>query len=136
MVGGVLVSIAWIMTSAASSLILLYIGAVVCSIGAAAVYGTCIGNILFSDLRGLAAGLTAAGFGAGSALTVLQIQTMINANGDEAAFLWFGIGQGLIVCTVSWFLRGVPDRGDHAPCRGTVGDPIAKATAYGARGTG
>ena len=48
-------------------------------IGAGAVYGTCVGNALkwFPDRRGLAAGLTAAGFGAGSALTIIPIQTMI-----------------------------------------------------------
>jgi MFS transporter, OFA family, oxalate/formate antiporter len=105
--GGVLVGIAWIMNAAASSLFVLYLAAVVGGIGAGAVYGTCIGNALkwFSDLRGLAAGLTAAGFGAGSALTVIPIQGMIAANGYEAAFLDFGLGQGIVVCAISWFLR-------------------------------
>jgi MFS transporter, OFA family, oxalate/formate antiporter len=121
LVGGALVSIAWTVNAVASSLIVLYIGAVVGGIGAGAVYGTCIGNALkwFSDLRGLAAGLTAAGFGAGSALTVLPIQAMINANGYEAAFVWFGIGQGLIVCVVSRFLQS-PRQGEAA-----VANPIA-----------
>src|SRR5690348_4270827 len=61
--GGVLVGIAWMMNAVASSLPLLYVAAAVGGIGAGAVYGTCIGNALkwFSDLRGLAAGLTAAG---------------------------------------------------------------------------
>ena len=105
--GGVLVGIAWIMNAAASSLFVLYLAAAVGGIGAGAVYGTCIGNALkwFSDLRGLAAGLTAAGFGAGSALTVIPIQGMIAANGYEAAFLHFGLGQGIVVCAISWFLR-------------------------------
>ncbi|MBV9685787.1 MAG: oxalate/formate MFS antiporter [Alphaproteobacteria bacterium] len=105
--GGVLVGLAWMMNSAASSLAMLYAAAAVGGIGAGAVYGTCIGNALkwFSDLRGLAAGLTAAGFGAGSALTVIPIQGMIAAGGYEAAFLHFGLGQGIIVCAISWFLR-------------------------------
>ena len=49
---------------------------IVGGIGAGAVYGTCVGNALkwFPDKRGLAAGITAAGFGAGSALTVAPIQ--------------------------------------------------------------
>jgi OFA family oxalate/formate antiporter-like MFS transporter len=71
-VGGVCVGIAWAMNSMADSLPLLYVAAAIGGIGAGAVYGTAVGNALkwFSDRRGLAAGLTAAGFGAGSALTI------------------------------------------------------------------
>ena len=113
LVGGALVGVAWTTNAVASSLTALYIGAAVGGIGAGAIYGTCIGNALkwFSDLRGLAAGLTAAGFGAGSALTVLPIQGMINADGYEAAFLYFGVGQGIVVCVISWFLRA-PRQGE------------------------
>jgi len=105
--GGVLVGAAWMLNSVASSLAVLYMAAAVGGVGAGAVYGTCIGNALkwFSDLRGLAAGLTAAGFGAGSALTVIPIQSMIATGGYEAAFLHFGVGQGIVVCVISWFLR-------------------------------
>ncbi|MGA8033863.1 MAG: MFS transporter, partial [Casimicrobiaceae bacterium] len=72
MVGGVLVAIAWMMNSTAESLGVLYVAAVIAGVGAGCVYGTCVGNALkwFPDKRGLAAGLTAAGFGAGAALTV------------------------------------------------------------------
>ena len=105
--GGVLVGVAWMLNSVASSLPMLYVAAAVGGIGAGAVYGTCIGNALkwFSDLRGLAAGLTAAGFGAGSALTVIPIQGVIASGGYETAFLHFGLGQGIVVCAISWFLR-------------------------------
>jgi MFS transporter, OFA family, oxalate/formate antiporter len=106
MVGGVLVGIAWVMNAYADSLTLLYISAAIGGVGAGAVYGTCIGNALkwFPDRRGLAAGLTAAGFGAGSALTVLPIQAIIKASGYETAFLYFGLAQGLIVFLVSFGL--------------------------------
>ena len=52
---------------------------IIAGIGAGGVYGTCVGNALkwFPDKRGLAAGITAAGFGAGSSLTVAPIQAMI-----------------------------------------------------------
>jgi OFA family oxalate/formate antiporter-like MFS transporter len=105
--GGVLVGVAWMLNSVASSVPMLYVAAAVGGIGAGAVYGTCIGNALkwFSDLRGLAAGLTAAGFGAGSALTVIPIQGVIASGGYETAFLHFGLGQGIVVCAISWFLR-------------------------------
>ena len=107
LVGGILVGIAWTINSVAHELSTLYAAAAIGGIGAGAVYGTCVGNALkwFPDRRGLAAGLTAAGFGAGSALTIIPIQGMIQASGYEATFLWFGLGQGLIVVVLSLLLR-------------------------------
>ena len=73
-------------------------------IGAGGVYGTCVGNALkwFPDKRGLAAGITAAGFGAGAALTVVPIQNMIRDTGFQNTFLYFGIGQGVIICLLAF----------------------------------
>jgi len=107
LIGGVLVGIAWVMNALADSLTVLYIAAAIGGIGAGAVYGTCIGNALkwFPDRRGLCAGLTAAGFGAGSALTIIPIQQVIASFGYEAAFLYFGIGQGIVVVALSLLLR-------------------------------
>jgi len=107
MFGGVMIALAWILNSYADSLTLLYTAAVVGGIGAGAVYGTCVGNALkwFPDRRGLAAGATAAGFGAGAATTVVPIANMIAASGYQAAFLDFGIGQGLIVFILAFFIR-------------------------------
>src|SRR5262249_25031050 len=77
---------------------MLYVGAAIGGIGAGVVYGGAVGNALkwFPDRRGLAAGMTAAGFGAGSALTVIPIANMIASSGYQAAFLWFGLGQGIV----------------------------------------
>ena len=107
LVGGVLVGIAWAMNSVVSELWELYVAAAIGGIGAGAVYGTCVGNALkwFPDRRGLAAGLTAAGFGAGSALTIIPIQGMIQSSGYEATLLWLGIGQGVVVVVLSLLLR-------------------------------
>ncbi|CAO3409416.1 oxalate/formate MFS antiporter [Azospirillum largimobile] len=107
LIGGVLCALAWVINSFADSLALLYLGAAIGGIGAGGVYGTCVGNALkwFPDRRGLAAGLTAAGFGAGSALTVVPIATMIETSGFEQTFLVFGLGQGLVVFVLAWFLR-------------------------------
>jgi OFA family oxalate/formate antiporter-like MFS transporter len=120
LIGGILVGIAWAMNSIADSLTFLYIAAAVGGVGAGAVYGTCIGNALkwFPDRRGLAAGLTAAGFGAGSAITIIPIQNMIAASGYEATFLWFGIGQGIIVFVLSFALRA--PRGGEVPASARV----------------
>ncbi len=118
---GVLVAIAWAINSVASSLLLLYVGAAIGGIGAGVIYGASVGNALkwFPDRRGLAAGLTAAGFGAGSALTVVPIANMIQSSGYEAAFLWFGLGQGIIVVLVGLLLR--------APYPGEAPAPAAPA---------
>jgi MFS transporter, OFA family, oxalate/formate antiporter len=105
--GGVMITIAWVLNSYADSLVLLYIAAIVAGIGAGSVYGTCVGNALkwFPDHRGLAAGATAAGFGAGAAITVVPIAHMIAASGYQHAFFTFGIGQGVIVFILAFFLR-------------------------------
>ncbi len=110
MVGGILCGLGWVMNSYASTLTMLYLSAAVGGVGAGAVYGTCVGNALkwFPDRRGLAAGLTAAGFGAGSALTIIPISAYIKSSGYEAAFFYFGIGQGLVVFLLSWFLTRAP----------------------------
>jgi OFA family oxalate/formate antiporter-like MFS transporter len=107
MFGGVMVAIAWIMNSYADSLVLLYAAAIIGGIGAGSVYGTCVGNALkwFPDRRGLAAGFTAAGFGAGAAFTVAPIAKMIATSGYQQAFFSFGIGQGIVVCLLALFLR-------------------------------
>jgi len=104
--GGVLVAVGWTLNSMADSLPFLYVGQAVGGIGAGAVYGTCVGNALkwFPEKRGLAAGLTAAGFGAGSAFTVVPISNMIESSGYAATFLYFGLGQGLIVIVLGLLL--------------------------------
>lgn len=105
--GGILVGIAWVVDAFANSLTLLYLGGVLSGVGAGIVYGTAMGTALkwFPDRRGLAAGLTAAGFGGGSALTIIPISTVIKQFGYEAAFLWFGLLQGAIVLLTALFLR-------------------------------
>ena len=108
-ISGLLCALGWYMTSQATSLDGLtgyYSAMIICGIGAGGVYGTCVGNALkwFPDKRGLAAGLTAAGFGAGAALTVTPIQDMIKNSGFQNTFLTFGLGQGLIICLLAFLL--------------------------------
>ncbi|WP_315833070.1 oxalate/formate MFS antiporter [Bradyrhizobium prioriisuperbiae] len=121
MFGGVLCGIGWVMNSYADSLSAFYLAQIIAGIGAGAVYGTCVGNALkwFPDKRGLAAGITAAGFGAGSALTVAPIQSMIATSGFQAAFFNFGIGQGIIIFVLAFVLL--------APKPGQVPEVVANA---------
>jgi OFA family oxalate/formate antiporter-like MFS transporter len=110
LVGGLLCGIGWVLNSMATSLGMLYFAMAICGVGAGAVYGTCVGNALkwFPDRRGLAAGLTAAGFGAGSALTIIPISNFIKSNGYADAFLYYGIGQGIIVIIMALLLTRAP----------------------------
>jgi len=105
--GGILVALGWAMNAYADTLFLLYAAAIVSGIGAGCVYGTCVGNALkwFGDKRGLAAGLTAMGFGGGAAATVVPIIYTIETYGYQSAFLWFGIGQGVIILMLAPFLK-------------------------------
>lgn len=123
MAGGIIVALGWAINSFADSLFMLYLGAIVSGIGAGCVYGTCVGNSLkwFGDRRGLAAGLTAGGFGAGAAATVVPIINSIQAYGYKATFLWFGIGQGAIILLLSPLLK--------APLPGQA--PASKKKAVG-----
>ena len=94
--GSICAALGWVLDAYAPSLPVLYVAAVIAGIGAGCVYGTCVGTALkwFPDKRGLAAGLTAAGFGAGAALTVIPISRMIQDSGYEHAFVFFGLLQG------------------------------------------
>ncbi|MCE4224576.1 oxalate/formate MFS antiporter [Methylobacterium sp. C25] len=105
--GGIMIGLAWFLNAHADSLALLYLAAVIGGIGAGSVYGTCVGNALkwFPHRRGLAAGATAAGFGAGAAITVVPIAKMIATSGYQDAFLYFGLGQGIVVVFLSLLLR-------------------------------
>jgi len=108
--GSILVALAWVINSSADSLPVLYFAAALGGIGTGCVYGTCVGNALkwFPGRRGLAAGITAAGFGAGAAITIGPISTMINKSGYEQAFLTFGLLQGAIVFVMAWGLLVAP----------------------------
>ena len=106
-VGGVLFALGWIVNSFAGTLGMLYFGSALTGVGAGAVYATAVGNSVnwFPDRRGLAVGLTAAGFGAGAALTVIPIRAVIGSSGYASAFFWFAVVQGAVVFVLAWFLR-------------------------------
>jgi MFS transporter, OFA family, oxalate/formate antiporter len=125
--GGVMVAIGWVVNSVADTLTMLYLGAVIGGIGGGAVYATSVGHAVkwFPDRRGLAVGLTAAGYGAGAALTVIPIRYVIENNGYQAAFLWFGLFQGGVVFILAWLLR--------APMAGEIPSTAAPKVQQSAR---
>lgn len=109
-IGGVVAGLAWIVDAHANSLGILYLGGALAGVGAGIVYGTCIGNALkwFSGRRGLAAGLTSAGFGAGAAVTVIPLTMMIKSAGYQQTFLTFGLIQGVVILIAAMFLVTPP----------------------------
>lgn len=75
MFGGAMIALSWILNSYADSLTPLY---------AAAIIG---------------------GLGAGAALTIVPIASMIASSGYQHAFLTFGIGQGVVVFVLAFFIQ-------------------------------
>ncbi len=110
MLGGLLAGLGWVGAGRAETLTALYLSYAISGLGAGVVYGTAIGSAMkwFPDHRGLAAGLTAAGFGAGSAMTVSPIANMIASAGYQHAFVTWGVVQGAVVIVAALFLRAPP----------------------------
>jgi OFA family oxalate/formate antiporter-like MFS transporter len=110
LLAGLLCGASWVMNAHLFSLPSLYLAQAIGGLGAGAIYGAAVGNALkwFPDRRGLAAGITAAGFGMGSALTVIPISATIADHGFQSAFLFFGIVQGVVICVCALFLQAPP----------------------------
>ena len=116
-VAGVLCGVGWAGLGLVTTLPMLYALYVLAGIGAALVYGGCMGSALkwFTKQRGLAAGIIAAGFGGGTALFVPIIASLIKNQGYRTAFLYTGIFQGVMILIVAQFLRHPPAQPAAAP---------------------
>lgn len=116
MAGGVFTAISWFLNSEAHSLSGLYAGAIVGGLALGCVFGTCMGTALkwFPDKRGLAAGVIAAGYGLGAAVTTIPLAHMIRADGYRHTFLFFGLLQGIVILVLGALLVKPP----HTPQTG------------------
>ena len=116
-IAGVLCGVGWAGLGLVTTLPMLYALYVLAGIGAALVYGGCMGSALkwFTTQRGLAAGIIAAGFGGGTALFVPIIASLIKNQGYRTAFLYTGIFQGVMILLVAQFLRHPPAQPAAAP---------------------
>jgi OFA family oxalate/formate antiporter-like MFS transporter len=105
--GALAAALGWALMAGTASLGVLYASQTLAGCGAGIVYSVSMGSALkwFPDRRGLAAGLTAAAFGAGSAATVAPVIWTIQEKGYEQAFLWFGLGQGLVIVLAALCMR-------------------------------
>jgi OFA family oxalate/formate antiporter-like MFS transporter len=107
---GVLCGIGWTGLGLVSTLPMLYTLYVIAGIGAALIYGGCMGSALkwFTKRRGFAAGIIAAGFGGGTALFIPIIASIIKTSGYQTAFIYTGVFQAVVLIVVAQFLRHPP----------------------------
>jgi len=114
-VAAVMVGIGWAMLGVVKSLSALYFYYAMAGLGAGFIYGGSIAVALrwFKDKRGLASGIIAAGFGAGSAPFIPIIGYMLKAYGYSATFIATGILQGLIILVVAQIIKYPPGETGH-----------------------
>jgi MFS transporter, OFA family, oxalate/formate antiporter len=124
MVAGLMVGIGWTSMGLVKSLGALYFFYALAGLGAGFVYGGSIAVAIrwFADRRGLAAGIIAAGFGAGSAPFIPIIGAILKNSGIQAAFVSTGILQGVVIIIVALILRYPPGEKAHAASSKTVAD--------------
>jgi len=118
-IASVLCGVGWTALGSVETLGQLYFFYSVAGVGAAFVYSGAIAAALkwFPDRRGLASGLIAAGFGSGSALFIPIIAYLIRHHDYRTAFLYTGVGQGLLILAAAQVLRN-PAPG-LSPARGS-----------------
>jgi OFA family oxalate/formate antiporter-like MFS transporter len=112
LVGAVLILLGWVLGGLyATTVFHLYVfyGAFA-GTGCGIIYIATVANAVkwFPDKRGLAAGLTAAGFGGGSALTLIPISGSIATMGWAGAMTAWGVGQGLVAIAMALILHHPP----------------------------
>ena len=111
-IGAVLIFLGWVLsgTIATSPFHLYIFYGVLAGTGAGIIYIATVANAIkwFPDRRGLAAGLTAAGFGGGSALTLIPINASITSMGWAGAMTAWGIGQGVVAMVRALILHHPP----------------------------
>ena len=107
---GFLVAVGWVGAGLVNSLPALYVVYAIGGIGAGAVYSGCVGLAMkwFPDKRGLCVGIVAGSYGFGTALTGYPIDHMIRSSGYRAAFIAWGIVQGVVVLGAAQFLKMPP----------------------------
>ncbi len=110
--GAICIGLGWVLggTVAKSPLDLYLYYGVIAGTGAGIIYISCVANAVkwFPDRRGLAAGLTAAGFGGGAALAIMPIAHTIHSMGWARAMAVWGITQGIIAFAAALVLRHPP----------------------------
>jgi OFA family oxalate/formate antiporter-like MFS transporter len=126
------VGIGWSALGMVKSLQALYMFYALAGIGASFVYTGGIATALrwFPKKRGLASGVMAAGFGSGAAPCIPLVGYLLANYGYSTAFLYTGIGFGIILLFVAQILRFPP------PALTAVESPTPSVMAEGGEGRG
>ncbi len=127
MIGSVGILLGWLLGgTVARSVFDLYICyGVIAGAGAGIIYISAVSNAVrwFPDRRGLATGLTAAGFGGGAAFTILPIDATISSMGWAGAMAMWGVAQGVIAFSMAMILRRPPENWKPAGWEGAAQQP-------------
>ena len=115
-ISAILCGVGWAGLGYAKTLPELYALYSIAGFGAAMVYigSTTVGLKWFPDKLGFASGIIAAGFGAGAAVFIILmtyiIRVEIGVDNYRAAFLYTGIGQGIVIfCAAQILINPKPD---------------------------
>jgi oxalate/formate antiporter len=110
-IGATLTGLSWILAAHAPNLLALYLTyGVLGGVGTGNIYVGVIGLMVrwFPDRRGLAAGVCAAGYGAGAIVTTFPISSMLAASGYAHTLVVFGIIQAIVGILAAQGLRNPP----------------------------
>ncbi|HAV10422.1 MAG TPA: MFS transporter [Dehalococcoidia bacterium] len=114
-IGGIVVGGGWILSGILPAAIpniwiLVLTFGVIAGAGVGLAYGgpIAVANRWFPDKKGLAVGLTLAGFGGSPFITANIAGPMVKAQGPLSTFFWFGIAFIIITVILSLFLRFPP----------------------------
>lgn len=110
-VAGIFVGIGWGMLGQCTNLATLYIFYSIAGAGAAVIYGGSVSVAVrwFPDIKGLASGLIAMGFGLGYIPFMPMFSSLIAATGNySSAFMISGIIQGIIIIIAAFILHYTP----------------------------
>lgn len=111
LVSGILFGLGMFLTSYANSIIMLYLTyGLILGLGIGAGYGTATALTVkwFPDKKGLAGGLTAAGFGSGAIILAPIATSMIDSIGIDQTFRILGIILLVVICAASFVLQNPP----------------------------
>jgi OFA family oxalate/formate antiporter-like MFS transporter len=109
--GAILTGLSWVLASSATSLLSLYLTyGLLGGIGTGVIYVGIVGLMVawFPDRRGFAAGVVAAGYGMGAALTTIPVSNSIMKFGYQETMQHFGLIFGAIACIAALGLKRPP----------------------------
>jgi MFS transporter, OFA family, oxalate/formate antiporter len=106
-IGGAMVLIGWVSMGQVNSVPALYLLFTLAGAGVGIVYGVAMNtaNRWFPDKRGLASGLTAAGYGLGVLPFLPLISSTLKTQGVGPAFMYTGLIEGVMIVLIAFVIK-------------------------------